>query len=141
MTLPRARNRDPLTVEILRWIRSVPRGRVSTYGAIAALAGNPGAARQVVRILHACSDRERLPWHRIINSRGGISLRPGAGAESQRRRLENEGVRFDAKGRVDLDVYLWAPAPKPKSVPAFPGLDIEDLRRFARRRRASRSVR
>ena len=53
-------------------IKSIPRGKVATYAQVAALAGNHQAARQVVRVLHTSSAKDRLPWHRVINSRGGI---------------------------------------------------------------------
>jgi len=88
-------------------IKAVPRGRVATYAQVAALAGNYRAARQVARVLHSCSERDRLPWHRIINSRGGIALGRGRGFEEQRRLLRSEGVKVDRGGRVDLQIYLW----------------------------------
>ena len=88
-------------------IRAVPKGRVATYAQIAALAGNDRAARQVARVLHSSSEKDRLPWHRIINSRGGIALGRGRGFEEQRRRLRAEGVIVDRGGRVDLDRYCW----------------------------------
>jgi len=77
---------------------------------IAAEAGNHRAARQVVRVLHASSDKEQLPWHRIISSRGMISLPPGKGFEEQRRLLRREGVAVDRRGRIDLFKYQWEPA-------------------------------
>jgi methylated-DNA-protein-cysteine methyltransferase-like protein len=88
-------------------ISRIPEGRVSTYGAIAALAGNPRAARQVVRVLHVWSSKRSLPWHRVINRRGEISLPEGAGLEEQRSLLQLEGVEFDEKGRVDLQRFGW----------------------------------
>ena len=91
-------------------IKKIPCGKVATYGQIAAMAGNPRGARQVVRTLHTSSDKEDLPWHRVINSKGMVSLPPGRGLELQRRLLEDEGVEFDRKGRVDLKRFLWEPA-------------------------------
>ncbi len=88
-------------------IRAIPRGKVATYGQIAALAGNPRGARQVARVLHSCSETAGLPWHRVINSRGGISLGRGRGFEEQRRRLIGEGVRVGSRGRVSLDEFRW----------------------------------
>jgi methylated-DNA-protein-cysteine methyltransferase-like protein len=90
-------------------IRAIPRGKVATYSQIASLAGNYRAARQVVRVLHSSSEKDRLPWHRVINSRGGISLKGGRGFEEQRRRLLNEGVRVSRLGRIDLDEFQWEP--------------------------------
>jgi methylated-DNA-protein-cysteine methyltransferase-like protein len=103
--------KDPFIQAVLSSIRAIPAGKVATYGQISCLAGDPWGTRQVVRALHACSDKENLPWHRVINSRGGISLRPGRGGEEQRRRLRAEGVKFDRRGCVDLDKFQWDPRP------------------------------
>ena len=94
---------------IINLIKRIPRGRVATYGHIARLAGNPRGARQVVWALNSSSEKEKLPWHRVINSRGRISLKPGQGFELQKALLEDEGVLFDARDAVDLDRYLWIP--------------------------------
>lgn len=102
-------SRSDFTMEVMALIRAIPEGRVCTYGRIAALAGNPRAARQVARILHTFSELEALPWHRVVNREGGISLRPLDGYEEQRLFLEEEGVTFDPAGGIDLDRYLWAP--------------------------------
>jgi methylated-DNA-protein-cysteine methyltransferase-like protein len=90
-------------------IKRVPRGRVATYGQIAKLAGNPRAVRAVVWILHSSSAKHGLPWHRVINSRGVIALRPGTGFEEQVMRLVDEGVRVGGNGEVDLKKYQWKP--------------------------------
>ena len=90
-------------------IKAIPRGKVATYLQIAALAGNHRAARQVARVLHSSSAKDRLPWQRVINSRGGISLKRGRGFEEQKRRLLKEGVHVDSRGRIDLDVFQWEP--------------------------------
>ena len=92
---------------VIRIVRSIPSGRVATYGQIAACAGNPRGARGVVWVLHAASRRHNLPWHRVVNACGTISLRPGEGYEEQRSRLEAEGVHFDEHGRLDLMRRLW----------------------------------
>ena len=104
-------------------IQAIPRGRVATYAQIASLAGNYRAARQVARVLHSSSEKDGLPWHRVINSRGGISLRRGRGFEEQRRRLRNEGVAVGRSGRVDLERFQWEP----------PGLPSRAAREFLRR--------
>jgi len=91
-------------------IKSIPEGKVATYGMIAALAGNPHAARQVVRILHTSSTRDKLPWHRVINGKGGISLKPEHGYEIQKGLLEREGIAFDSNDIIDMDRYLWTPS-------------------------------
>ncbi|HEY7481196.1 MAG TPA: MGMT family protein [Gemmatimonadales bacterium] len=91
-------------------VRRIPRGRVATYGQIAELAGLPGHARQVGYALHALPERSAVPWHRVLNARGTLSLRrDSAGEIDQRLRLEREGVRFDASGRVALERLLWRP--------------------------------
>jgi methylated-DNA-protein-cysteine methyltransferase-like protein len=97
----------PFTQAALRLIAAIPRGRVATYGQIAAAAGHHRAARQVARLLHAASKRHRLPWHRVIGGKGAISLPRGGGFEEQQARLEAEGIRVDEQGRVDLERCLW----------------------------------
>jgi methylated-DNA-protein-cysteine methyltransferase-like protein len=99
----------PFSENIKQIIKSIPRGKVATYGQIAAFAGSPRAARQVVRILHSCSIKDNLPWHRVINGQGKISLKPGQGYESQKRLLKKEGVKFALDGSVDLNQYQWRP--------------------------------
>jgi methylated-DNA-protein-cysteine methyltransferase-like protein len=91
-------------------VRRIPRGRVATYGQVAALAGYPGHARQVGYALSALPSATVLPWHRVINAKGEISLRSTAGAGlTQRMLLEREGVRFDTRGRVPLKLVGWKP--------------------------------
>ncbi len=90
-------------------IKKIPRGKVATYGQIAAMAGNPLAARQVVRILHSSSRKEKLPWHRVINGKGRISLQPGFGYEEQKNLLVKEGIEFDDDDTVDFKRFLWRP--------------------------------
>ncbi|QBG48537.1 DNA methyltransferase [Verrucomicrobia bacterium S94] len=99
---------QPFTEEIIELIREIPRGRVCSYGGIAELAGNPRAARQVVRVLHSYSEAENLPWWRLINRQGMIALKPGSGYEEQRARLEEEGIEF-SNDRVDLCRFGWKP--------------------------------
>ncbi|MFH1221075.1 MAG: MGMT family protein [Candidatus Eisenbacteria bacterium] len=94
-------------------IRRIPAGRVATYGQVAHLAGLGPNARQVGYALHALPERSLVPWHRVINARGEISLSPwGGGDITQRLRLEREGVRFDARGRTDLSLFGWKPGSK-----------------------------
>ncbi len=103
------RRESPFTREAKRIIRAIPRGQVATYGQVAALAGRPGAARGVAWILHSSSAAAALPWHRVINGRGGISLGRGRGFEDQRKRLAAEGVAVGRGGRVDLRRFQWEP--------------------------------
>ena len=86
-------------------VRRVPRGRVVTYGQIARALGAPGAARTVGWAMRVCP--EHVPWHRVINARGEISLRPTTGYHEQRARLKAEGVRINRAGKIDLKKYLW----------------------------------
>lgn len=102
-------NRPSFSDAVKAAIKRIPRGRVATYGQIANLAGNPRAVRGVVWILHSSSGKHGLPWHRVINSRGVIALRTGAGFEEQVMRLVDEGVMVDKDGEIDLKKFQWKP--------------------------------
>ena len=103
------RAESPFTRKVKEVIRAIPRGRVATYGQVAALAGRERAARGVAWILHSSSAAAGLPWHRVINGRGGISLGCGRGFEEQKKRLIAEGVAVGRNGRVDLKRFQWGP--------------------------------
>jgi methylated-DNA-protein-cysteine methyltransferase-like protein len=90
-------------------IKKVPKGKVATYGQIATFAGNHRAARQVAWVLHSSSRKYELPWHRIVNSKGRISLKPNHGYEIQKESLKKEGIKFDENDRIDFENYLWNP--------------------------------
>jgi len=107
-----ARTRTASTHEaILAVVRRIPRGRVATYGQIAALAKLPRQPRLVGYALHALSSSTTVPWHRVINARGMVSIRSdGSASLSQRLLLEREGVQFDGRGRVSLERHQWKPA-------------------------------
>ena len=91
---------------VYAFVRRVPRGRVVTYGQVAALLGVPRGARAVGWALRAMDSRraKTVPWHRVLGHGGRISLREGPGGLEQRRRLRTEGVRF-VGGRVDMARY------------------------------------
>jgi methylated-DNA-protein-cysteine methyltransferase related protein len=92
---------------IYQVVRRIPRGRVATYGQIAELAKASGP-RQVGYALHALPDGSDVPWHRVVNAQGCISLRSGLGGEAfQQALLKAEAVEFDARGRIDLDRFRW----------------------------------
>ena len=92
------------------FVREAPRGRVVTYGQVAVELGAPAAARAVGYALRALPPDTDVPWWRVINAKGGISLRGrGAGADLQRELLEEEGIPFSAAGTVDLRTYRWWP--------------------------------
>ncbi|MDY7094453.1 MAG: MGMT family protein [Acidobacteriota bacterium] len=92
-------------------VRAIPEGRVATYGQVAALAGLPRHARLVGYALHALPEGSDVPWQRVINARGEVSPRsdPGPAEHHQRFLLEEEGVEFNAAGRVDLRRFRWEP--------------------------------
>lgn len=94
---------------IIKILKKIPKGKVATYGQIAAMAGNPRGARQVVRILSACSQKEKLPWHRVINRLGQISLPPHDGYEIQKALLEAENIKFGLNDKINLAQYQWQP--------------------------------
>jgi methylated-DNA-protein-cysteine methyltransferase related protein len=93
----------PLTQQVVAIIKGIPEGYVMTYGQIAAQAGSPRGARQVVRILHSLSAKYDLPWHRVVNAKGEIAIQNEESRYMQKLYLENEGVEIDIKGVVNLD--------------------------------------
>src|SRR5262245_2794754 len=95
---------------VYRVVRRIPRGRVVTYGQIAAILGRPRAARAVGTALAALHGVliDDVPWQRVISAAGRCSHRDGFWADIQREFLEGEGVRFDRRGRVDLARVRWA---------------------------------
>lgn len=91
------------------FVRRVPAGRVTTYGAVARATGQPGHARQVGYAMAALSEDHDVPWHRVVNARGEISRRSRSRTHEriQRALLEAEGVCFDDRGRIDLEAFGW----------------------------------
>jgi len=89
-------------------VRRIPRGRVATYGQIAILAGVPGRARQVGYALHALRGATAVPWQRVVNASGSISLPAMRGGITQQMLLRKEGVEFTTD-RVSLARYQWRP--------------------------------
>ena len=101
---------DATTLSITSLIKKIPRGRVATYGQIAALADRPRNARQVGFVLKTLPAGSRVPWHRVVNSQGYISDRDNSSSQGlQRCLLESEGVELNDMGRIDLDVFQWKP--------------------------------
>jgi methylated-DNA-protein-cysteine methyltransferase-like protein len=111
----KAKRRATFDARVYGLCRLIPAGRVTTYGWIAAAIDPPRdmeplafdriKARWVGYALARCP--ADVPWHRVINYQGGLSLRPGH--EHQRALLEDEGIRFNFSGRVDLEYYGWKP--------------------------------
>jgi methylated-DNA-protein-cysteine methyltransferase related protein len=101
----------PFARAVYAIVRRVPRGRVVTYGQVAALLGRPGAARAVGTALRRLPrGLERIvPWQRVVNASGRVSPRTDPTRPAlQRRLLEDEGVRFGRGGRIDLRARRWA---------------------------------
>jgi len=92
-------------------VKRIPAGRVATYGQISRMLDGALSAQFVGWALHNAP--EDVPWHRVINSKGGVSTRAvlGYAPDLQRQLLEAEGVVFDDDARCDLDVYLWDGSP------------------------------
>jgi methylated-DNA-protein-cysteine methyltransferase-like protein len=95
--------------QVYRLVRRVPRGKVVTYGQVAALLGHPRRPRAVGKALSVIPESlaDRVPWQRVVNASGGVSSRGGYHAEAQRELLEREGVAFDRRGKVDLERARW----------------------------------
>ena len=91
-------------------VRRIPRGRVATYGQVAALAGLPHAPRVAGYALHALPEGTPIPWHRVVAAGGRLTLGRLSpdGAITQRLRLEKEGVRFDGRGCADMERHRWS---------------------------------
>lgn len=99
-------------------VRRIPRGRVTTYAGVAALAGNPRLARHVGFALAALKETATataIPWHRVLGAKGRgraiVSIKDPIGGSLQRRLLEQEGVVFEARGTVSLEHFGWKPRP------------------------------
>jgi methylated-DNA-protein-cysteine methyltransferase-like protein len=87
-------------------VKEIPSGKVATYGQIADLVGLEGHARFVGYALHGTPRNVNIPWHRVINSQGKISL-SGPSAKKQRKLLEAEKIVFSPSGKIDLKKYGW----------------------------------
>jgi methylated-DNA-protein-cysteine methyltransferase-like protein len=107
---------DSFFEQVYQIVCCIPPGKVATYGQIARLAGIPRAARTVGWALHSLPEDRDVPWQRVVNAQGTISLDArGPGGAIQRVLLEEEGIAFDEHGRIDLKVFGW------------PGLDLAEL--------------
>lgn len=99
---------DQFLMQIFAVIHQIPLGKVSTYGEIAKMAGYPGYARHVGKALGNLPSESKLPWFRVINSQGRISLK-GKDLVRQREALIAEGVEVSNDGKVSLRKYRWQP--------------------------------
>ena len=98
---------EPFTERVVEIIKGIPEGKVMTYGQIAKLAGSPRGARQVVRVLHTLSEKYKLPWHRVINSKGVISIVDYESRNLQKEFLESEGVTITFPNTIDLNEFQY----------------------------------
>lgn len=94
--------------KIQQTLLKIPKGKVATYGQIAALAGNPRAARTVGWVLHALPNDSEVPWHRVINAAGRSAFPEHSKRKLQQALLEAEGVVFDNQGQVALQTFQWS---------------------------------
>src|SRR6185503_6690412 len=94
---------------VYRIVRSIPRGRVMTYGQLAEILGDGYTPRTVGFVMHGSDDK--TPWHRVINAQGACSTgRIALPSDKQQRMLASEGVEFNDRSRCDLQRYLWIPS-------------------------------
>jgi methylated-DNA-protein-cysteine methyltransferase-like protein len=119
--------RTEFSKRVVKLIRSIPKGKVATYGLIAKLAGKPQGARGVGWLLHSSAKAHRLPWQRVIKTDGRLSFPESTRAHArQKRLLEKEGV-IVANGRVDLKKHLWKKKPpRPKGSRRLPRMFADD---------------
>ncbi|QUG76854.1 methylated-DNA--[protein]-cysteine S-methyltransferase [Erwinia sp. E602] len=99
---------DSFQHRVYQIVAAIPFGRVTTYGEIAHLAGSPRAARQVGGVLKRLPAGSKLPWYRVVNRNGAISL-AGDDLNRQRQALMVEGVEVSADGIIDLHRFRWQP--------------------------------
>ncbi|WP_336219078.1 MGMT family protein [Citrobacter amalonaticus] len=97
---------DTFPQRVWQIVASIPEGTVTTYGDVALLAGSPRAARQVGGVLKRLPEGSTLPWHRVVNRHGTISL-TGPDLQRQRQALLAEGVVVSGSGKIDLQRYRW----------------------------------
>lgn len=100
------KHEDSFAVRVWQIIAAIPEGTVTTYGDVASLAGSPRAARQVGGVLHRLPEGSTLPWHRVVNRHGVISL-TGPHLQRQRQALLAEGVQVSGQGQIDMHRYRW----------------------------------
>lgn len=95
--------------QIWQVVAQIPKGKISTYGDVAAMAGIPRHARYVGTTLKQLPKNSKLPWHRVVNHKGEIALgRDSSSHEIQKQRLSDEGILFVGQ-RIPLKTYRWNP--------------------------------
>ncbi|MCX7836240.1 MAG: methylated-DNA--[protein]-cysteine S-methyltransferase [bacterium] len=94
---------------VYSFVKKIPRGKVVSYGMVARCIGAPGAAKLVGYALHSLSFPTDVPWHRVVNAKGRISLRKlGEIGQIQKQMLESEGIVFDQNEQIDFKLYGWS---------------------------------
>ncbi|HVL87254.1 MAG TPA: methylated-DNA--[protein]-cysteine S-methyltransferase [Candidatus Thermoplasmatota archaeon] len=96
----------PFHERVFRIVQDIPRGRVASYGDVAALAGFPRSARHVARALR-WTKKSRVPWHRVVGAAGEVRIHDPGLRKEQIRRLRREGVAVDERGRFSFARYAW----------------------------------
>ena len=92
--------------QVYEFVQQIPAGRVATYGQIAERLGSKGLSRVVGNALHRNPDPSKIPCHRVVNAKGKVSEAFAfGGAAAQRQLLEQEGIVFEANGKIDLKKY------------------------------------
>lgn len=99
-------NHDSFPHRVYQIIAAIPEGSVTTYGDVARLAGSPRAARQVGGVLKRLPEGSKLPWHRVVNRHGQISL-TGPDLQRQRQALLSEGIMVSGEGYIEMERYRW----------------------------------
>lgn len=99
---------NKFTLKVMDVIRKIPRGKVATYKQVAGLAGKPHASRGVAWILNSCSEKYKLPWHRVLSSKGRIAFPPLThNFIMQQKLLKREGVPSLGNGGIDMVRFQW----------------------------------
>ncbi len=108
MTIVQGERSRAFAEQVVEHVRRIPRGRITSYGVVAALAGRPRAARGVGSVLSSLPRESDVPWWRVVNRMGAISTSSFSGlAQMQRDLLEREGVVFDERGQASWQEYGW----------------------------------
>ncbi len=100
------KDKSPLFRRTVALVKAIPKGRVTSYGQVAALISSPGSARYISYILRSSSTKYSLPWHRVISSTGKIASHTYC--QTQARKLRKEGVEIE-HNKIDLERYSWQP--------------------------------
>jgi len=99
---------NSFTEKVIATVRKIPKGKVATYKQVAGLSGKPHASRAVAWILNSCSKKYKLPWQRVLSSKGKISFKPlTVNFRLQKNLLKREGVSFRDNDEIDMTKFQW----------------------------------